>query len=273
MTDHHENVVSNLDIGVRFFESDVTTSGYVPFHWHSSIEVVCVLTGKLTFKFDGQSHVVGPNQFMVVSSGVVHDVTNLPNRAFVLQIPLKFFQTFYPDPERLRFVPTTANQAAYHTVLSLFDDLYRVKRDQQPGYLFDFGAVLLKLIKTLILNFTTETPNLPQRTDGIKELLVYINQHYQAALNEQQLADQFGYNASYLSRLFKKQTGVTMIQYIYVIRLNALYQDVIKSGTPIDKLFAKHGLTNKRTARQLFKEMYGVLPSELRRQQLAKQSS
>ncbi|MCF7523098.1 hypothetical protein L3X07_06575 [Levilactobacillus brevis] len=46
MRQHHENVISNLDIGIRFYESTVTASGYVPFHWHSSIELVCVLTGQ-----------------------------------------------------------------------------------------------------------------------------------------------------------------------------------------------------------------------------------
>lgn len=45
---HHEYVVSNLPLGVRFYQSDVTTSGYVPFHWHNSIEVLLVLNGELT---------------------------------------------------------------------------------------------------------------------------------------------------------------------------------------------------------------------------------
>lgn len=36
---HHENVVVNTSIGIRFWRSEVSTRGYVPFHWHSSIEL------------------------------------------------------------------------------------------------------------------------------------------------------------------------------------------------------------------------------------------
>ncbi|WP_225363960.1 cupin domain-containing protein [Levilactobacillus brevis] len=103
MRQHHENVISNLDIGIRFYESTVTTSGYVPFHWHGSIELVCVLAGQLTFQFDGVAHVIQANQFEVISSGVIHDVTNTPNHALVLQIPLPFIEKYVKDPATLNF--------------------------------------------------------------------------------------------------------------------------------------------------------------------------
>ena len=38
---YHETVLTNLPFGVRFYTSDVTTSGYVPLHWHIKILTVC----------------------------------------------------------------------------------------------------------------------------------------------------------------------------------------------------------------------------------------
>ena len=46
---HHENIVPNLQPGVRFYFSNVTTNGYVPFHWHSSLEIITVVKGHLRF--------------------------------------------------------------------------------------------------------------------------------------------------------------------------------------------------------------------------------
>ena len=85
--DRHEVVLTNLPLGIRFFESKINTAGYVPFHWHNSIEIICLLQGTLRLTVDGQLKVIHANECIAVSSGLVHDVTNTPNHAFVLQIP------------------------------------------------------------------------------------------------------------------------------------------------------------------------------------------
>lgn len=59
---HHENVIPNSDIGIRFFESIVDTSGFLPFHWHSSIELVYVMNGRLDMQFNGKMHTIEANQ-------------------------------------------------------------------------------------------------------------------------------------------------------------------------------------------------------------------
>ncbi len=264
MGDHHENIVSNLSIGIRFWESIVETSGYVPFHWHSSIEIVYVKEGKLNFHFDGKCHIVEPGTFIAVSSGVVHDVVNTPNSALVLQIPLKFIEPYYAHPEMLKFTIDKTKTEACANFITLLNNLNQVIKTQSAGYLFDCGAILLMLVKNLIFNFSEQTAQSQTQPDNVKELLVYLQQHYRDPISLTDLAHQFGYNPSYLSRRFKERMGVSLIHYVYYIRLNAFYQDLIKSGTPINTLFQKHGLTNKRTARKLFKEIFGVLPNEVR---------
>lgn len=262
---HHENVVSNLDIGVRFYESIVKTNGYVPFHWHSSIELVFVMSGKLIFKFDGLTHVVEDNQFIVIPSGIVHDVTNGPNQALVLQIPLVFIEKYWPNPEQLTFVTDRPQDSEYQKVVRLLNKLNQVNKQENEGYLFDFGMVLLMIIKTVVLCFgKPEKERVHKDTSGLKELIVFINSHYSDQLSVKGLAQKFGYNPSYLSRLFKQQNGITLIEYVYEIRLNELYQSLITSDLPIKTLLKLHGLNNERTTREMFKKMYGVLPNQIR---------
>lgn len=262
---HHENVVSNLDIGIRFYESNVTTSGYVPFHWHSSLELVCVLAGRLTFQFDGRAHVIRANQFAVVSSGVIHDVTNTPNRSLVLQIPLGFIEQYVSHPERLNFSTMGLEDTpAYREVVTTFKRLNQINHERQRGYLLDTGITVLTLLKILVLNFTDPDDPLTESSSHLKSIVIYINEHYREKLSVKAVAHQFGYNASYLSRLFKAQTGVTLGHYVYLIRLNNLYRDLLDTEIPVDTLMDRHGLTNRRTAREMFQEMYGALPKQIR---------
>lgn len=263
---HHENVVPNIDIGVRFYESDVTTSGYVPFHWHSSIELVCVLQGQLRFNFDGETHVIGPQQFIVVPSGVVHDVTNTPNHAFVLQVPLQFIEPYAAQPDRLNFRLNQVNAAAYQVVVRDFMTLNQLNTQRPAGYLFDFGGVVLDILKTLVTSFTGSTVSTKRITSNLKDLIAYVNGHSDQPLSVHALAQQFGYNPNYLSRLFKNQVGITLVDYIYKIRLNALYHDLLTTDEAISTLMAKHGLRNPRTTRQLFKQIYNRLPHQVRQE-------
>lgn len=263
---HHENVVPNIDIGVRFYESDVTTSGYVPFHWHSSIELVCVLQGQLRFNFDGETHVIGPQQFIAVPSGVVHDVTNTPNHAFVLQVPLQFIEPYAAQPDRLNFRLNQVNAAAYQVVVRDFMTLNQLNTQRPAGYLFDFGGVVLDILKTLVTSFTGSTVSTKRITSNLKDLIAYVNGHSDQPLSVHALAQQFGYNPNYLSRLFKNQVGITLVDYIYKIRLNALYHDLLTTDEAISTLMVKHGLRNPRTTRQLFKQIYNRLPHQVRQE-------
>lgn len=262
---HHENVIPNVDIGVRFYKSNVDKYGYVPFHWHTSIEIVCVLDGELKFNFNGKSHRVKSQQFMVISSGVIHDVTNTPNTAFVLQIPLKFIENYHKHPELLKFQIQDKNSPNYQKIINYFLELNQINDRHYAGYLFDFGAVLLFLLKVLITDFSTsKTTKQAINTSNLKELIAFINLNYAKPLSVQYLAQKINYNPNYLSRLFKQQIGLTITDYIYKIRINAFYQDLIKTDKPISELMIKHGLNNAKTTRKTFKNIYNKLPSQIR---------
>ncbi|MCI1632543.1 AraC family transcriptional regulator [Liquorilactobacillus nagelii] len=262
---HHENVVPNSDIGIRFFESIVDTSGFLPFHWHSSIELVYVMSGRLDMQFNGKTHTIEANQFMAVSSGVVHSVANTPNQALVLQVPLKFVERYYLQANHANFVINKANnEKAYSEVLKLLNELNIVNKQKKQGYLFEYGALVLLILKELFTNFNDIKHPLNENTNLLKDVIIYININYNNQLNISDLSKRFGYNASYLSRKFKQQMGITIVEYIYMVRLSNLYTDLIETPTPISLLMDKHGLKNRRTAREMCQKMYGLLPKQIR---------
>lgn len=262
---HHENVVVNTNIGIRFWRSTTGTSGYVPFHWHSSIEIVCVFAGQLEFDIAGQLFTIGAGQFIMVPSGVVHAVANTPNRAMVFQIPLTTIEHYLDHPEKVDFKNGLVDLPEYKTAVRLIKRFGEVDAARMTGYKFDSEIILLQLLKLIFTKFARERP-LTVSNSQLKNVIIYINQNYPEQLTVNSLAAQFGYNPSYLSRMFKQQTGISLLKYIYEVKINRFYQDILKTDLPIKQLLVKNGLNNERTARNTFKEMFGVLPSTLRRQ-------
>lgn len=260
---HHENIVSNMNTGVRFWNSKVDTNGYVPFHWHDSIEINCTLSGRLTYRLGGKVFVTSPNEFIVVPSGVVHDVANTPNHGLALQVPTRIVEPYFHHPEEATFLNGHKEIKEYPLVVQLIKALDQNNRSQAAGYQFDNGILLLQLLKILFTKFRSQKVNMPIK-EGIKECIIYINAHYNQQLTVADLAHHFGYNSSYLSRLFKEQTGISLINYIYEIRINRFYAGLTQTNRPISELLRQNGLRNERTERLKFKEMFGKLPNEVR---------
>ena len=235
---YHENVVVNTNIGIRFWRSAVTTSGYVPFHWHSSIEIIYVLKGQLKFTINGQAFTVASDEFIVIPSGVVHDVSNQPNTAY--------------------------QRAGY-----LIRQFSYLQGNHPTAYRFDSQICFISLLKVLFTELNNPDQQVPN-DNNIKQLIIYINNHNTEQLSVAGLAHHFGYNSNYLSRLFHQQMGITLMNYIYVVKLNQLYDGLVNSNRDIKALFKQNGLTNPRTARKIFREMFGCLPSDIRRRHLRK---
>ena len=102
-------------------------------------------------------------------------------------------------------------------------------------------------------------------TKGIvKDIKHYIEKNYNMEINLNDLANQFYINPSYLSQMFKNETGQNLIDYITFVRiLNAkrllmdkdmkIYEVSIMTGYPDSKYFS-----------QVFKKITGVTPKEFR---------
>lgn len=268
MTEKHETVLTNLPLGIRFYESFVHTSGYVPFHWHNSIEVLYVLEGSLQLIVNGTSHSLGAGECIAISSGLVHDVANTPNHAFVLQLPLHILSPFVPSPQRLHFnIVKAKHPAAYEAMLNNFCKMNGVIQGKKKGFLFDAELCLIRILKILVIYFTEDKPLKGRVSNTMQDMLIYINEHFSETLSVKELAVQAGYNANYLSRLFHEQTGMTLVDYIYRIRLTHFHARLVKTNTPIKELMPECGLTNERTTRELFQKIYGALPLEVRKRQ------
>lgn len=91
---YHETVQHNPDVGVRFYYSKMDEPGLVPFHWHRSLEIIYVIHGELTFTLNHAMTQISDGQFIVVPSGAIHAVSNTPNEAYVLQIPIDFIKNY-----------------------------------------------------------------------------------------------------------------------------------------------------------------------------------
>lgn len=271
----HEIESRNLDVDVRFYLS-VDEGSYVPPHWHNSLEMVYVQEGSITMIFENHKVELLPGEFIIVNQRTIHSILSQKNKALVLQIPTSVINKYVPQVELLRFVvdmhaTKASDKIKLESIKKIFQDMYIVYDVQPEGYLLKFKSLLYELLYTLIQSYSykivqKDMEKDKKNLDRLTKILHYLKDYHREHISISELAELIGYHPDYLSRFFKKYMGLTIIEYLYAIRINYIYQDLMDTNQSIHEIFENHGCNNYRVAMRLFKERYGCTPKEFRKQ-------
>ena len=98
----------------------------------------------------------------------------------------------------------------------------------------------------------------------IRKALTYINTDLCTDLTLNVLAEQLNVNASYLSMLFKKETGMTLTDYVNKHRIEHAGRLLLCTNLPIKSIAQKCGISDIYYFTRLFKRIMGTTPKTFR---------
>ena len=99
----------------------------------------------------------------------------------------------------------------------------------------------------------------------IQEALKYIQKHYHKDLNMAVVSNHISMNYSLFSLAFKKYTGINFVNYIKELRINEAKRLLVDTDKKINEISMLVGYENEKHFMKIFKAMYGVSPSEYRK--------
>lgn len=122
------------------------------------------------------------------------------------------------------------------------------------------------LLKEMELVRNKRTQRSPQnKNHKIRLVLDYIHDYYDRDLNLEELSHYVEVNSSYLSRLFKEQTGMSLIQYINQYRINKSLHLLLGSTMKTYEIAEQVGFKSTDNFYIAFKKMIGYPPNEIRK--------
>ena len=98
----------------------------------------------------------------------------------------------------------------------------------------------------------------------ISSVVVYIHQHFREELTIAQIAQAFHVDASYLSHLFRRETGMTLWNYVITCRIN-YFNRMLHQKRTIEEACSLAGFKNYSNFYRLYQKHMGMTPSEFRR--------
>ncbi len=121
-------------------------------------------------------------------------------------------------------------------------------------------------IIALLTNETTARDNLPERK--LVEMVVdYLHEHLQETVTLQAIADHTAISRYYLCHVFKKRTGITVVQYQLELRMAEAKRLLCHTDLSITEIAMSVGYCSASYFTKVFRGCMGCVPSAYRKQQ------
>ena len=129
----------------------------------------------------------------------------------------------------------------------------------------NLGELEIWLKKLLDNVLDKVTKNRAGRDIGVVEKIKqYLQEEYRNDINYVSLGEEFGYSANYLGQIFKKQTSLTINEYVRNVRIMNAKRLLKSSDLKIFEIASDVGFSDQQYFCSVFKKNVGVTPSEYR---------
>ena len=99
----------------------------------------------------------------------------------------------------------------------------------------------------------------------VEQIRQYIDVHYKEEIRRDSLAELVYLNTDYISRIFKKEMGISISSYILKKRVEEAKKLLAQSNLPINTVSIYVGYSNFSYFTKMFKENTGYSPLDYRR--------
>ncbi len=135
----------------------------------------------------------------------------------------------------------------------------RIEKLTRSDNIFDLWTDMIQKYCALVNNHNTRSYSLP-----IQKVITRINFDITADLSLKNIAEHLNINASYLSNLFKKETGSTLTNYVNKTRMEHAAFLLSTTGLPISAIAPQCGILDDNYFTKLFRRHYHMTPSHFR---------
>ena len=268
----HELIIPNEGFPFKVFLFEGGNGNYVrEKHWHTSVEIFAVMEGRLDFFVNKDEYPLKAGEQIIINSNETHSIHAVEkNKTVVLQIPLKQFENYFTAQRFIRFRSQDAE--ADGKLASLIKKLYKVYTARDTGYEFGTMSLFYEIMYMLVKNYRLTEAHEKEirhsrKLDTLSKITTYMREHYKEDLKLSDLAATFGYSDAYLSRMFQKYAKINYKTYLQDIRMAYAYRDLMNTDRTISQIALDNGFCSSRGFSGEFQKRYGILPSEMRKQE------
>lgn len=222
------------------------------YHTHNLYEFLMLIEGDTSFIIDGNKYKLNPYDLTIPGKDqihrIYHDSVKPYDRICVFVMPEFFIENNIKELEDgfLKKALSTQRKISHEICLKsgLHDVFMRMKK-YSDNFTNPYKAVVKSTIIEMIyiINSLDVVPTKDNKNSLIKSIINYINDNFKDELSLDELSNEFYVSKHHLCRIFKKETGMSVYNYITLKRLS-LVQKLKSDGLLITQASQMAGFKN-----------------------------
>lgn len=257
-------------------------------HTHAYIELAYIVDGEFRQKILGKDIIFSKGDFCLIDKNCLHQDYLLDSSATILFFGIgndmfteimqeniateklvSFLQSALIQQKDLQqylhFKPGNASAVdkMENCLGQLIHELY--VNDIASSYIRK--GLLFRIFRLLSTEYDFSLSSEQRKTLNwiiFEEVSEYMKRFY-ATISIQDLVCEFHFQEDYFNRLIKSKTGMTYSEYLQKIRLEKSCSMLLNTAQTVDEICEAIGYHNKGFFYKIFKEKYGVTPSQYRK--------
>lgn len=272
-----------IDISGILIAYQTVPGGHRPLHWHEELELLYPLNGESDITIEGKKYRLLKKHLIAVESCQVHSTHSYKDTSMYICIHIlkKHMQTYFPDIElyQIRCYPEEIPDVlfpAYLEICQMMETLTRIYIEDATAFQLEAQGLVFQILARLIRDFSINTaPGLNASDvltrERIREIMAYVEEHFREPISLMDISSHIGVGKEYFCRFFKKNMGMSFVNYLNETRLIHSYHDLINTDLPVAEIMENNGFANQKLFNRSFKELYGCTPSAARKNSSEKQ--
>ena len=238
-------------------------------HTHNHMELFFIVGGKGQFLIEDQLHPVDVNNLVIINPNVVHTEVSLnaqPLEYIVLGVA--GIQLATSDTSDGQFSILDHFESA--EISGCLRNILREMAQKNTGYEDVCQAYMEILIIRLMRSTALAVPSESQMISVNRQCAAvrrYIDLHFKEALTLEQLAEEGHMNKFYLSHAFKREFGVSPINYMISKRIEESKYLLAETDLSMTQIAQLLGFSSLSYFSQVFRRTQSVTPMEYRQSQ------
>ena len=258
----------------------------VPWHWHDEFEVGIITEGAVRISTPACQVVLYPGEGFFINSQVPHQMVpeseparlhslvfheNLISGSADSILHIRYMEPLMRDQGKyfVKFSPSAGstqllcNTDSVHPseITKAWDACIR----KAPGYEFTVRALLSGLLYAICsMPSASVSKMMGKEIYRIKDMLLFIEMHYQEPLSLHQIASSAHISDSEANRVFRRVVGITPVKYLIRYRMEIAASLLKKTDMKIAEVCTACGYTDLSYFVKTFREYYEVSPGRYR---------
>lgn len=261
------------------------------YHSHDFVEICYVCSGKGYHLVDGKEYDVFKGDMFIINYDMTHTFFSKTPKDELITYNIVFKPSFFdnilsgiedldftalstsflfndltPDftgQESLRL--THEEQKDFDVLLNNIYQEYVIKPN---GYMSIIRAYMIELVIKIVRCLSEREnsfSNPAHRSPLVDDIVEYLKEHFSESFSLNALALKSFFSKGYLCKVFKEATGMTMSEYVHMLRINEACRLIESTDMKLTEIAYKAGFPDYKAFTAVFKKVTGKKPGEFRR--------